>query len=360
MAESAKLTFFVSPAWRRDLPHSPLLYPFWRNVLDSNKVPFQHALFERYSFDTTKYDITDDPEKADLVFMPYSHNLVRQCAPELMEMCVAEAKKQNKFLLIDGVGDIEHPISAPRALVLRAGGYRFSRKENEIQVPFYADDLLEAYCGGQLEIRQKSEKAKVGFSGWASLTLVQELRALAKELPTRIKSIFDRRYAACRKGIFFRRAALKALRASPLVESDFLVRPTYSGHRNDAAGDQSQLRREFVENLLNNDYNLDIRGDANASIRLPEILSVGRIPVIIDTERNLPFSDVLDYSSFSLIVDFRKLPRLPQILADFHAGLSPEMFKTMQKNARDAYRNFFRVDALTGHVMDEVRKRAGL
>ncbi len=292
--------------------------------------------------------------------MPYSHNIVRRYIPELFELCVAEAKKQGKFLLIDGVGDIEHPISTPDTLVLRAGGYRFSHKENEISVPFYADDLLEVFCSGHLQLREKGEKAKIGFSGWAELTRKQELRTTLKELPVRIRSLFDSRYGAKRKGVFFRRKALTVLNNSALVESNFLIRRSYSGHRNDALGDQAQLRREFVDNLLQSDYGLDVRGDANASIRLSEILSLGRIPVIIDTERNFPFSDKLDYSSFSLLVDFRDLPRLGERIAAFHHALSPEKFKAMQLRAREIFRNYFRVDALTQHLMEEIRNKAHL
>ncbi|KKU54925.1 MAG: hypothetical protein UX77_C0021G0004 [Parcubacteria group bacterium GW2011_GWA1_47_11] len=130
--------------------------------------------------------------------------------------------------------------------------------------------------------------------------------------------------------------------------------------RSTASNSAETLRREFVDNLLGSDYGLDVRGDANASTRLFEMLSLGRIPVVVDTERNFPFSDKLDYSSFSLMVDFRDLARLPDMVAEFHAGLTAEKFEMMQNNARDAYRNYFRVDALTRPLMEEIWKKARL
>jgi hypothetical protein len=117
------------------------------------------------------------------------------------------------------------------------------------------------------------------------------------------------------------------------------------------------LRREFIENLLESDYALDVRGDANASIRLFEILSLGRIPVILDTERNLPFSDKINYSDFSLIIDFRDLEKLPEKIAEFNKSISEEKYRDMQRLARAAYLQYFRVDALTRHIMKEIQKK---
>jgi len=118
-----------------------------------------------------------------------------------------------------------------------------------------------------------------------------------------------------------------------------------------------KLREEMVDIILGSDYALDVRGDANDSTRLFEILSLGRIPVIVDTERNFPFSDKVDYSSFALIVDFRDIKNLPERIAEFHTTVSPERFEQMQKNARDAYENYFRIDALTRLIVEELRAR---
>lgn len=360
MPEHKKTVFFVSPAWRnKDCPHIPLLYPFWDNPLDKRRVPFQYALFERYGFDPAYYAITDNEEEADLVLMPYAHNLVRRSMPQLFAECRATAGRLGKPLLVDGVGDIENPV--PRdVLVLRYGGYRFSRTQNEIIVPPYANDLLELYCGGTARLREWQDIPTVGFSGWSSLTVAQEVRTMLKELPDRLRGVFISRYRAKKKGVFFRRKALAIFKRSSEVALSVLVRSSYSGHVDTASNSAEVLRREFVDNLLQSDYGLDVRGDANASTRLFEILSLGRIPVIVDTERNLPFSDRVDYRSFSLIVDFRDLPHLAERIAAFHRSLTPEEFKAMQLRARDAFRNYFRVDALTRPLMEDIQKKAGL
>jgi hypothetical protein len=354
------INFYINPAWRREgLAHSPLLFPFWGNP-KNEKTPFFHELFERHSFDTNLYQIVEDPKTADMVFLPYSYSVTTKFAPELLPMCQKEATANNLPLLIDGSGDTDWQIDMPNTFVLRHGGYRFSKKPNDIQIPFFADDLLEAFCSNQLELRTRSEIPSVSFAGWASLSLKQEIRATLKELPDRVRGVFDSRYVAKKKGIFFRRSAVKALKNSELVKTNFLIRTSYSGHTDTAQKSPTELRREFIDNMLGSDYCLDVRGDANNSIRLFEILSLGRVPVIVDTERNLPFIDKIDYSAFSLIVDLRDMRRLPEIIANFNASISDEQFKEMQKKARETFLNYFRVDAMTKPLMDEIRAKISL
>ena len=172
--------------------HIPLLYPFWGNP-PSPKTPFHHELFARHGFDTALYTITDNANNADIVLMPYAHAVLLREDPELIEECSAAATRLGKRLLIDGLGDIEFPVAIPHSIVLRDGGYRFMRKENEIILPMYAEDLLEVYCSGELRVRPKEILPVIGFSGWASLGSMQALRSIIKELPNRLRGLFDSR-----------------------------------------------------------------------------------------------------------------------------------------------------------------------
>lgn len=354
---SKPITFFVDSAWRKsDAAHIPLLFPFWGVAL-SDKTPFHKALFERYSFDTALYRISDNAAEADMVLMPYSHNTALAKFPELIGECAARAKELGKLVLIDGVGDIERPVDIPHAVILRYGGYRFKKDGREIHIPPYADDLLERYAGGELRVREKAQIPVVGFAGWARLAPLQRIKTLIKELPVRVLALVQPAYGACLKGVTLRRRALELLKASTEVHTTIIERESYSGHTETADTVPEELRQEFVSTILGSDYCLDVRGDANASTRLFEILSLGRIPVIVDTERNLPFEDKLDYAAFSVRVGFLELDTLPRRVARFHAGISPDRFKEMQRAARDAYTNYFRVDALMKHLAPELRRR---
>lgn len=180
---------------------------------------------------------------------------------------------------------------------------------------------------------------------------------MIKELPMRLRGLFDAHFRACTKGVLWRRKAIGILRRSKEVVLNVRERSSFSANQKTAEGDVRKLQQEMVETILACDYALDVRGDANNTARLFEILSLGRIPIIVDTERRLPFADKVDFSSFALIVDFRDIAQLPERIAEFHKRVSPERFEEMQRNAREAYIRFFRIDAVMRSVVPELRTR---
>lgn len=352
-----KLRLYVNPAWRREGIHSPLLNPWWGNPYPESAI-FGKELFDTYEFDTKYYTITDDIQAADMVFPPYPQLWLLRHDTKLFDECVQTATQSGLSLFIDGLGDIETPVEVGNAYILRYGGYRFLPERGSINIFPLADDLLERYRGGQLNIRKKgSEKPIIGFAGWATLSFKQHIRTVLKELPVRLRSIFDTRYRACIKGVLWRQKAIQILKDSSLVDLRLHERRSFSANPKTAMGDMRQLREEMIDTILKSDYALDVRGDANNSTRLLEILSLGRIPVIVDTERNFPFKDKIDYSSFALIVDFRDIKRLPERIAEFHKNTSPEHFEQMQRNARETFVRYFRIDMLVQLIIEELRTR---
>jgi len=356
MATISRITFYVNPSWRRKGIHTPLLNPWWGNPLTESSL-YTKQLFDSYSFDTSYYTATADINFADAVLAPYPQAWFLRHDKALFDECIMTARKHSLPLLVDGSGDVEYTISGNNIFVLRYGGYRFLPEKGRIQIPLYADDLLARYRNGELSVRKKVSKPSIGFAGWGALSMQQRLRTYAKELPLRLRALVDPRYRACTKGVLWREKAIRMLEQSPLVTLNARVRGTFSGTAKTAEGDQRRLQKEMVNTFLGSDYALDVKGDANNSARLFEALSLGRIPVIVDTERNFPFADEVDYSSFALIVDFRDIKKLPERIAEFHKNISPERFEEMQKNARNAYVNYFRIDAVMRHVVPELKRQ---
>lgn len=349
--------FYIDPLWRKkEAKHIPLLYPFWGMPEQTDK-PLN--IPERYRFDTSCYALTEEITKSDFVLVPYNYNFISEKNPVLFEKIVSFAQKNKKPLLIDGAGDIEKPIAIKDAYVLRIGPYRFQHKENEIVITPYPDDMLR-HRNGELIIRPKGDIPIVGFAGWSKLTLKQRVRTELKMLPYRLLSFFDSRYGAYEKGVVFRGRALSTLSAAPetLLKANFIKRISFSGHLNTAVGDPWKLREEFVQNLIESDYALSVRGDANASTRFYEALSLGRIPLFLDTECVLPFEDEIDYKSFCVFVDFRKVKTMPGVLAEFHKKVTNEHFMEMQRKAREVFASYLRTDALTKPLMQRLLKIA--
>lgn len=334
--------------------HSPLMNPWWGNPNPENAL-FTKQMFDSFQFDTSLYTIVEDPSAAQFVFVPYRQQWCLKNDTALWQECLAVAARTGLPLLVDGMGDIEPPLMVDHAYVLRSGGYRFLPEKGRIVLPLAADDLLERECAGELQIRKKTEGSPiVGFAGWAHLSRKQHLRTFFKELPIRVHALFDRRYRAMQKGVLWRERALAVLKRSLHVRLNVRERGSFSANAKTAEKDLPTLRKEMVETLLGSDYCLDIRGDANNSTRLWEILSLGRIPVIVDTARNLPFSRFVDYTSFALIVDGEDVERLDERIAAFHESLSPEEFEAMQRRARTLFLEHFRIDAQMKGLLREL------
>jgi hypothetical protein len=341
-----KLKLYVSKAWKRDGIHSPLMFPFWGNNNDEKVSLFAKEMFDSYQFDTSLYTVVEDISQAHMVFPPYKYQWFLRHDRALWDECLSVARTANLPLLVDVVGDVDYNIEIPNAYMLRLGGYRFLPDRRRIQVPSPVDDLLERVCGGQLTIRKKSAGLPiVGFAGWAKLSFKQKVRSILKQSSIRLRAIFDRRYSTMIKGVFWRAKAIEVLQRSSRVKLNLKVRASFSGSTKTAQGDLRELRQDFVDTILSSDYGLDVRGDPNDSNRIYEVCSLGRIPVILDTERNFPFSDVVNYRDFAVIVDYKDINRMADIVADFHANVSPEKFEEMQRKAREAFEKYFRVDA---------------
>src|SRR3989344_1479506 len=357
MSDGAPLRLYVDPAWRRKGLHAPFMYPFGGNPNEASSL-LAKEMFDSFTFDTTLYTIVDDISQADMVFAPYRHNWLLHKDPALLAECIERSRRARLPLLIDGMGDVEHTIGYEHAYVLRIGGYRFLPEKNRIQVPPAADDLLVRCRNGELAVRSKHDgMPQVGFAAWVTYSLARRIRTMMKELPIRAHALFDTRYRACEKGIFWRQRTVTSLQRSTRVSLLLRARGSFSGSTKTAQDDLRRLREELVETVLESDYALDVRGDANEATRLYEILSLGRIPVILDTERNFPFGNMVDYRSFALVVDFRDIAKLPDIIADFHARVSPEEYEAMQRRAREAFLKYFRVDAQMEHIVRELRSR---
>jgi len=348
------LKLYVDPAWKREGIYSPLLFPFWGNPNGEDSL-FAKEMFDAHSFDTSLYTITADIAEADFVLAPYRHNWYLRHDVLLLDACAKAAQRAHIPLLLDGVGDIEFPVGIENTYVLRIGGYRFLPEKGRIQIPPAADDLLERCCEGKVSIRRKEAGIPiVGFAGWAQLSAMQTLRTIVKEFPVRLRGMFDSRYRAMTKGVLWRAKALMILERSPLVALNLKKRRSFSGSAKTALGDLHGLRQDFVDTVLQSDYALDVRGDANDSTRLFEILSLGRIPVLVDTERPLPFSSSVDYRAFCLIVDFRDIQKIPERISEFHSQVSPERFEDMQRKAREAFVQYFRIDAQMMHIVRQI------
>ena len=322
--------------------HLPILYPNL-GFIEKKKSYFIDEAFRHYK--EPVFDMVKNPEEADYFLIPHEFFLSENDAPYLREY-VDLSKKYSKKILAFTHTDIEREVKLSNAIVFRISQYGYQTKANEVMMPPYAEDLLH---NREMVFRHKDhDKPVIGFCGWASLTKPRELAAYyVKHTALVAKNIItgNKRANVHKRGIWFRKKALNVLKKSNLVESNFLIRDSFSGHVSTMKLDVDEARKAYIENMVNSDFALAVKGGGNNSLRFYEALSLGRIPLLVDTDCVLPLEDKINYKEFVLFVDYRDMNKLDMAAADFYNKMSNENFVEKQKKAREVFAKYLCIDS---------------
>lgn len=328
------------------IPLIPLLYPTLGREVRSSLM-FLNEAFN----DLTEplVELVDDPATADDLLLPHNYSVIRRNAAYLRRY-EELSRRHGKRVIVFAHGDGTEAIPLSRAIVFRTSQYRSALRKNEVIMPAYTEDLGRE----GVEIRHKGEKPVIGFCGWAGYKNPRNrLWTIAQSLTMQMLSLCtgSPSFRARTKGLALRRTAIRRLAASSLVRTNFLIRDSYSGHRDTIRIDSVQGRREYIDTIRSSDLVLAIRGDGNYSLRFYETLSMGRVPLFLDTESVLPLEHIIDYAAFTVRVSLADLSRMDQVAADFWRGLTDEKFTEMQKRAREAFTEYLSVKAFLTHAV---------
>ena len=166
-------------------------------------------------------------------------------------------KNRNKIVLIFLVSDNSKAFKIPNNVILyRTSLYKSKINKNEILLPY----IWECYDKPEAPL-PKTSKPKVGFCGNVE------------------------------KNIGKRLSTIKAMDKNKGIETDFILRKGFwAGKPND-----EQLKNDYIQNLINSHFTICNRGRGNFAIRFYQALSLGRIPVLIDSDMVFPFEDKINW-----------------------------------------------------------------
>lgn len=294
------------------------------------------------------FELTGDPGQADffVLTIPWKTVSTSAAAQAFAQEQIDLAARFGKRVVIFFESDHDAPVPWPaHAVVFRFSIYADTRHPCEFAIPPFGQDLLQQCCDGNLQPRTLQARPSVSFCGYAPPLGCRPSRNTVQEW---LRYFLYRagRLARQRRGWIKHAArvqAIRALRGRPGIATRFILRDQFAFNRwgvlqpGGTAESARQQRDEFVDNLVGADYALCARGIANCSIRLYESISVGRLPLLIDTQCVLPYDFICDWRSFCLVVDEKDLPQLAQQLQQFHAKLTPAAFMARQLSARQAF-----------------------
>jgi hypothetical protein len=282
-------------------------------------------------------ELVQSPEEADALLIPHNYNYLKENSSYIQSF-VDLSNKTGKKIIVFFPGDSDEEVPIPNSVIFRNSQYKSKLKPNEVILPGYVADLGK---GIELKPRHKSvgdPRPVIGFCGWG------KFKNFIEETKFVIKTIRQWPRMVRMQGLWWRQTILTRLSKSFRIKTNFIIRGSYSGNEKTIELDPEQAKREYIQNILTSDFTLCVKGDGNFSTRFFEVLSLGRIPLLFDTESVLPLEDIIDYSRIICRVDYKKYPKMGKIVSDFYASLSESQFMEMQTQAREIFEKYLRLD----------------
>jgi hypothetical protein len=239
--------------------------------------------------------------------------------------------------------DISHERRKPMWLdyIIRFSWYRSLQEPGAIISPAFLGgdgfDLMTELGIRDWQPMKKEDLPSVSFCGREGGTLGL---AIWKMIPNNLtRQMAANFFCATTRGIRMtccyplRVDTMQVLEQDSRIKTDFMGRGT-TGLQPRVQGDR---RHQFLDNLQRNAYALCVRGADNYSWRFYEALSLGKIPILIDTDCMLPLEDEISWDQFIVRVPSTRLQELPDRLWEWHSQLSASEFCDLQRQLRSLF-----------------------
>lgn len=353
------INVYITGKFLDNTRYIPLLFPFFGELTNEKRLFADRG--NRFLKEKV-FNLVKDISVADFILLPHDFfDVIKSKSSYLSEHIDLSVRHKKRLLIFDLSDYTDNDIVVPNSIIFRIASYGHNQKNNNgvVIMPTFVEDLSEGV--NDLAPRQKSDIPSVGFCGWAGLkNYNQRLRFTAKVLYNNFQMILKRddSIGARKQGIYFRMKAIKALKGKNGIRNNFIIRRSYSSHEQTIELSPEDARRQFIENIIDSDFTLCVRGDANISCRFYETLSLGRIPLFINTDCVLPLENVVPYNEFVLFFDHTDLKNMTERIKEFYKNLTNEDFIKMQIKAKMAFEKYLNVNSFFKYILPILAKKA--
>lgn len=229
-----------------------------------------------------------DVSECDFIYYPYKINR-NSNIDEIINL----SEKFNKKIILFYNDDDDSIFNFRNSIIFRTSLYKSTKLDNYQSLPAFTNDIgknIDSY-------REKSKIPTIGFCG----AITHPIRNIV------INEIYK-----------------------SSLNTNFIIRDNFWG--GDVWGDN--VRRDYVNNLLNSDFVICVRGAGNFSYRFYETLCLGRIPIVIDTDIDLPFIDIIEYN---LILKIDNIEEIERKVFEYWNNIHD--YSKLQKELRDFWIN---------------------
>jgi len=323
-----------------------------------NDKPYEIRL-QQYGSRALQFTAVDSPSDADLYLLPLTWNYyLEQDAIHLVANELKRSAGVGHRLIIFSAGDFTAKIPFSNIILFEASSYASRRNLGQNHVfafPAFIPDYLNLYSYGQIQFREKQTVPVVGFCGQAGGSWLDfarwDIGLLLRKLSYALG--YNKWEPAPFETTRFRKNTLDQLSQGQGVRTNFLIRKRYrAGYYAEEKDPFHPSRMEFIQNILDSDYTLCMRGGGNFSARFYETLALGRIPIFVNTDCVLPFDDRIDYRQYCVWVEEHEIQHIGEKVLDFHLSLSPTEFFDLQKACHELWQTWLSIDGFYAHFME--------
>jgi hypothetical protein len=265
-----------------------LIFGKTENDIIINNNTFKHLKQDDF-LDVIEYTNLDD---CDFIYYP------DKISPSTnIDELIKLSENTNKKILLFYNDDSDTIFNFKNSIVFRTSINKTKKPKNYYSLPAFCNDLKDD-C--DFFYRKKNELPTIGFCGALTHPIRKKLIDVVNnlELPT-----------------------------------NFIIRDNFWGGH--IWGEQ--VRKEYIDNTLNSDIIICPRGAGNFSYRFYETICLGKIPLIIDTDLELPFEDFISYENTLIKTDVSNINNLKSLIMNFWNKIDDYEF--FQKKQTDFWKH---------------------
>lgn len=303
------------------------------------------------------FEIVNQLELSDWVLIPaFITSLTDENGLAFIRSTQETASEHNKPFGVFSNSDLIVDPRVENVFIFSPGAYRSI--PNIIDLPAtLPNDPLQKWYDGKWDPIVNIHDPSVGFCGQATINPFKAIKDLIKIASLGIKQKSGK-VKFMRLPVFLpaweRGRLLHHLAKSKKIKTNFLLRTQYKGGAS-STDEKDAVEKEFFNNIYTNLFTICMRGFGNYSVRFFQTLSLGRIPVLIDTDSSVSFSEFIGNKEFFIRVPYHDRRNTDEYLIKFLQGKSQSDLIKYQKGCREIWENYYKKEGLIKYVAEEMK-----
>jgi hypothetical protein len=292
------------------------------------------------------YCLVDTIEICDYIIIPISIEYLRSNNhTDYIKSVIDNAKIVNKKVLLFSTGDFGTSIKDQNIITIRLGGFKSKQYgKTYIMSPFVEDPYHKLnFSFNPLSKQVIPSLGFVGHSNAGIFKLAKEFLIFLKGNLLRIIKKDCTDFQAFYPSSYFRAKYLSSIQQNKQIKANFVFRKKYRAGAISAES-REKTTEEFFENITQNLYTFCMRGSGNFSVRFYETLAMGRIPVLLNTDCDLPFNNQINWEKHCLIIAESETKNISQEILTFHNNHDNVALEKIQIKNRKLWLDFFQKD----------------